>query len=139
MLLVDEQRLDEELELLQAEIVLCRFESCRSSSLELMAFLWALNQWGDAFPDLQVHSDSQTIIDLPERRSSLEESGFRSKSGRPLSQAGLYREFYDAMDRFAPALVKRKGHRRKVEKTRDDLIFALVDKRARKALREATA
>ncbi|MDQ8187032.1 hypothetical protein [Pelagicoccus sp. SDUM812002] len=122
---------------MRSEIVVRRFASCRSSSLELKAFLWALERWGGSTPELEVHSDSQTITDLPSRRAALEESSFCSKSGKPLSQAGLYREFYDAFDRFAPSLIKRDGHKRAGEKSQDDLLFALVDRGARRALREA--
>lgn len=121
---------------LQGEVKVKRFEPCGSSSLELKTLLWAFSLFleCDGGP-LVVHTDSQTIIGLPERRASLEVSGFCSRRGKPLGMAGLYREFYDALDSLNLTFVKQKGHGPARGKTREDLLFSLVDRVARSALR----
>lgn len=116
-------------------VSVCRFSPCSSTSLELKTLLWALGELGADAPGVTVYTDSQTIVGLLERRSGLESTGFCSRGGKLLSQASLYREFYDAYDRLTFGIVKLKGHRPKSEKSREELLFTSVDRASRSALR----
>ncbi len=120
---------------LKEEVAVCRFYPCTSSSLELETLLWAWGKLGEKARTASVMTDSQTIVGLPARRATLEASNFCSRGGKPLRQGELYRSFYDVFDRLSPRVEKIRGHQPKTGKTRDDLLFSLVDKASRSALR----
>lgn len=125
----------------QGKIEIKRFTASSPTQLEIATVLWAVQ---DVMPrasasagNIILFTDSQSIIDLPRRRTRLERSGFIGKtSGKALKNADLYRAFYQLQDRLAFKLVKLKGHRKLADKTRLDRVFACVDKAARQALRE---
>lgn len=112
-----------------------QFDFTSSTKLELQNILWALSQIGASGGSLVVYTDSQNLVQLPVRRSALEESNFKSKKGSQLRNHELYREFFKGMDRLDCRLVKVKGHKRNSEKDANDKIFTFVDRAARKALR----
>ena len=116
-------------------VVVKRFEHTSSSQLELQALLWALDNVAAPDRHLSIHTDSQTIVGLPARRSKLEESQFTSRQGRPLSNRALYRKFFDALDHGNVTLHKVRGHRPQKEKNQLERWFGLVDRAARSALR----
>ncbi|MDQ8182709.1 hypothetical protein [Pelagicoccus sp. SDUM812005] len=122
---------------LKGEVRVRRFFPCGSSSLELMTFLWAIGELEEGAGRVSVFTDSQTMVSLLGRRADLEASGFCSRSGRALSQAVLYRDFYDVLDGREIELVKVAGHGPKAGKSREELLFALVDRASRRALRES--
>ncbi len=134
MLCIDDAD-ERDVDSLKREVRQRRFENCTSSSLELVCLLWALSELGSKAEEVAVYTDSQTIVGLPERRASLVETDFCSRAGKRLSQAALYREFYDAMDRVGPRIVKLKGHSPGAGKSREERLFQLVDKASRCALR----
>jgi len=112
-----------------------QFDSTSSTKIELQNLLWALSQIRASGGSLIVYTDSQNLVQLPARRSALEENKFKSKKGSQLRNHELYREFFKGIDRFDCQLVKVKGHKRNSEKDTNDKIFTFVDRAARKALR----
>ena len=122
-------------DLLKKQVVLKRFENTSSSRLEIQTLIWALGEI-QLFPaKIKVFSDSQNIIGLPERKERLEKNNFRSKGNRLLNNAELYQEFYQKTEHLSIEFVKVSGHMRSLEKNSSDLIFTLVDRASRKALR----
>ena len=119
----------------QNRIEVKQFDFTSSTKLELQNILWALSQIGASGGSLAVYTDSQNLVQLPVRRSALEENNFKSKKGSQLRNHELYREFFKGMDRLDCRLVKVKGHKRNSEKDANDKIFTFVDRAARKALR----
>jgi ribonuclease HI len=118
-----------------------RFTATTPSQLEIKTVLWALQevmlQSSAVANNIILFTDSQSIIELPRRRTKLEQTGFRGAStGHILKHADLYRAFYRLQDQLAFKLVKLKGHRKSADKTPLDRVFAQVDRAARKALRE---
>ncbi len=112
-----------------------RFDSTSSTKLEMQNLLWALSQVGASVSSLVVYTDSQNLVNLPNRRSALELNHFKSKKGSQLRNHELYREFFKWMDLLDCRIVKIKGHKRNSEKDTNDKIFTFVDRAARKALR----
>ena len=110
-----------------------RFENTSSSQLEIETFLWAISECPKV--SIKAFSDSQTLIRLPERRHQLEAQDFRSKSGKPLNQGRLYREFFQVTDRLSLTLHKVKGHSPTRRQEQRERLFALVDRASRTALR----
>ncbi|QXD24716.1 ribonuclease H [Opitutia bacterium ISCC 51] len=123
------------LEVLQTQIKAKRFEPTSSTRLELQTLLWALNEVRENAESVLIHTDSQNILSLPNRRSRLEKNEFRSKKGSPLKNRELYQEFYQLIDHMDCQFVKVKGHLKRNEKDAIDHILSLVDKASRNALR----
>ena len=113
-----------------------KFDQASSSRLELQTMLWALKEIAGNEGKMIVYTDSQTIIGLTDRRARLEQKEFRSSKGIPLKNADLYREFYKLTDHLECEFVKVKGHKPGKSKDEIDRLFAMVDKAARKALRD---
>lgn len=114
-----------------------KFTATAPTQLEIETVLWALGETMAQASGIILYTDSQSIINLPRRRAALEKSGFISAAtGKVLNHAALYRAFYQMHDRLGFKLVKLKGHLRRADKTRLDLVFSYVDKATRKALRE---
>lgn len=117
--------------------------------LELMTLLWALDQCAkkceavpsDHAPSLVIYTDSKTIVELDGRRARLEAKQFASgRTGLPLSNGDLYQEFFRVRDRLSRSFVLTftwvKGHSKKGVETREQAIFARVDREARQVLRQ---
>lgn len=132
-LLVDNPELP--LDLLKTQVIVRRFENTSSSRLEIQTLIWALGEIQPFNGKIRVFSDSQNIISLPERRERLEKNNFRSKGNRLLNNAELYQEFYQKAEHWNIEFVKVTGHMKTIEKNSSDLIFTLVDRASRKALR----
>ena len=107
--------------------------------LELINLLWALENFAREHQagSLALVTDSKTIAELKERRTKLEEANFQSKrTSLPLTNADLYRKFFDACDKLNPTIIWVKGHSPKEKRGDLQQIFAQVDRAARRALRE---
>ena len=115
-----------------------RFEHTSSTKLELQTLLWALNDIQALGRKVILYTDSQNILGLQGRREQFEQNDFRSKKNKRLSNYELYQEFYRMIDHLDCELVKVRGHQ--VSNQKDDIskLFTLVDRAARKALREDT-
>jgi len=117
-----------------------RFTDTSSTLLELQTVMWGLSLYKDkvAKPlrgDLQLYTDSQSVVGLSRRRESLERKRFHSlKTGLPLANASLYRDFFVTSDELGFEVVKIAGHSR--ASTHDSLkrIFSIVDRHARHEL-----
>ena len=124
------------------QVVVKRFEETSSTRLEVQTALWALEEYrkthgGSGEGALQVFTDSQCIAGLLRRRARLERTGYSStRTNRPIRNAGLYRMFYEFFDRFGFEVVKVPGHTRTSARDTVDHVFSMVDKAARKALRD---
>jgi ribonuclease HI len=116
-----------------------QFENTSSTTLELQALLWAIDdsQLLAAAKTMQltVYTDSQNILGLPARRSGLEQRDYVASSGKRLNNAELYQEFFRVMDQCCCQIIKVDGHKPQFKKDNVDSIFALVDKASRNALR----
>lgn len=128
--------LDESADRLKSNIQIKRFESTSSTKLELQIFLFALGKIGKDVEKLIVYSDSQNLSQLLGRRIRLEQNDYRSKTKRPLNNAGLYRTFFSIIDKYDIQFIKVQGHKRSKEKDKVDRIFSMVDRACRLALRE---
>ena len=113
-----------------------RFEHTSSTKLELQTLLWALNDIQALGSKVIVYTDSQNIMGLQGRRDRFEQNDYRSKKNKRLNNYELYQEFYRVIDHLDCELVKVRGHQ--VSNQKDDIskLFTLVDRAARRALRE---
>lgn len=120
--------------------------SISNTALEIEAVIIALdtliNKCKDenqSIQDIEIHiyTDCETVVNLPERREKLNQNKFLSKkTGKPLGNAALYREFYKLFDLTLPHLHWVKGHKKNRDKSLIDQNFSLVDKKVRNTLRE---
>jgi len=125
---------------LSARIKIKRFAETSSTKLEVQTVLWALEDareelTGSAPGILQIYTDSQCVAGLVRRRARLTDTDFIAKrSGRTLTNALLYREFYAAYDQLGFQLIKVPGHSRAYSHDTVQRIFSYVDREVRKAL-----
>lgn len=123
-----------------ARLEIMRFGETSSTKLEVQTVLWALEHsreklTGPAGGDLRIYTDSQCVAGLLGRRSGLEGVDFISKrSGRPLSNAPLYRAFYAAHDQLGFQVIKVAGHSRAGSHDTIQRTFSYVDQEVRRAL-----
>lgn len=124
----------------KSAIQLKRFETTSSTKLELETLLWALDtvmpQLKKSSSGLKIYTDSQNIIGLPGRRETLEQNDYYSRSNVRLANYLLYKRFYDLSDQLNFELIKVKGHKSSNQKNETDRYFTLVDRAARRAMRE---
>jgi len=118
-----------------------RFEQTSSTRLELQTLLWALSDLSVLINNhdmvLTVYTDSQNIIDLPKRQAQLEQNNYLSSKNRQLNHCEMYREFYQITSKPNYQFVKVKGHQPFQHKNEIDMLFSLVDKSSRRAMRKA--
>jgi len=117
-----------------------RFEDTSSTKLEVQTVLWALEDsrkelTGLASGSLQIYTDSQCVAGLLRRRAVLKENNFIAKrSGRPLTNATLYRKFYAAYDQAGFRVIKVAGHSSAGSHDTVHRIFSYVDREVGRAL-----
>ncbi len=113
--------------------------SSSNGQVELEAALWGLRLAKETSKGplkIQLITDCETIVDLARRRPKLEKVGFLSqRTGKRLSNADLYEQFFQLSDELNPTITWIKGHTAANQKTETHRVFGLVDKAARKALR----
>jgi len=119
-----------------AQLKINRFEETSSTRLEVQTLLWALEDSRvEVTGSLKIYTDSQCVAGLLGRRTGLERSDFITKrSGRPLANEDLYREFYAAYDQLGFQLIKVPGHSRTSSHDTVQRIFSYVDREVRKEL-----
>ena len=129
------------LEFAKNSIEVRRFESTSSTKLELETLLWALNQvtpkLNTLSNQLKIYTDSQNIIGLLGRRKALQQNDYYSKNNNLLANYLLYEEFYEISDRLQFELIKVKGHKKLEQQNNADRHFALVDRAARRAMKDS--
>jgi ribonuclease HI len=122
-------------------LVVKRFEDTSSTMLEVQTVLYALedfrNELKVAAPvKLQIYSDSQCVAGLLGRRKGLEAGRFISKGkNREITNASLYREFYEFHDVLGFKVIKVAGHTRSCSHDTVHHIFSCVDREVRQALK----
>ena len=123
-----------------ARLKIKRFAETSSTKLKLQTVLWALENsreklTGSSHGSLQIYTDSQCVAGLLGRRAGLINGDFLSRrSGRPLTNALLYRAFYAAFDQLGFQLIKVSGHSIACSHDTVQRIFSYVDREVRKAL-----
>jgi ribonuclease HI len=122
---------------LTSHIKLKLFEDTSSSKLELQTLLWALSEI--SAPEVISYTDSQTIAGLTLRRKKLEENDYYARNGRRLKNHELYKQLYKFTDNLNITFTQIKGHTPGNSKSHIDIIFSLVDRASRKALRAYTS
>jgi ribonuclease HI len=133
-LILDEKNIS--FEEMKKNIKIKRFENTSSTKLELQTFLWALDEINDKNIIIEVYTDCQNIIGLQNRREKLEKNNFHSSSGKLMNNHELYKDFFEKIDELNLTFIKVKGHKKNSLKDEIDIIFNLVDKASRSALRE---
>ena len=123
-------------EILKKEVKVKQFEQTSSTKLELQTLIWALSELPISDAQISVYTDSQNILSLPGRRHRLERNNYLSKNNKQISNYLLYKEFYAITDKLNCDFIKVSGHMPKYRKKEIDLIFSLVDKASRDALRK---
>ena len=123
------------LEALKSHVRVKRFTQTSSTKLELQILLWALSDVQRPGRKVIVYTDSQNIINLPDRREGLERKAYYSGKNRLLNNHELYQAFYRLTDRLDYELVKVRGHLRSKQKDEMDQLFTFVDRASRQALR----
>lgn len=122
---------------IQAEhVVLKQFPATSSTKLEIETLLWAIESVKEKAPALIIYTDSQNIVQLPERRERLEKNLFRSKKGKLLNNHELYKAFFAAIDSTPCTILKIKGHKSYKDHQRLDRLFSHVDRASRNATRD---
>ena len=121
---------------MKKNIKIKRFENTSSTKLELQTFLWALDEINDKNIIIEVYTDCQNIMGLQDRREKLEKNNFYSSSGKLMNNHELYKDFFEKIDELNLTFIKVKGHKKNSLKDEIDIIFNLVDKASRSALRE---
>lgn len=129
-----------DLGLLSGQLRFRQFTDTSSTMLELQTVLWGVELFREQtvepeFGALRVHTDSQCVAGLFGRRVRLEAGGYNSaRSGSLLANAALYREFYAAADALGFEVVKLAGHTATAGLDREQRLFTLVDRGARREL-----
>ncbi len=117
------------------KVKLRSFKETSSSKLEIQTLIWALSEVCNFNGKITVYTDSQTIVGLPDRRVRLEKNDYFSKSGRPINNNDLYREFFTITDQINCEFLKIKGHNKTSLKDNVDWLFTIVDRASRNAVR----
>ena len=128
------------LEEIKKDIKIKRFENTSSTKLELQTFLWAIEEinLNTSFL-IEVYTDCQNIIGLPNRKEKIQSLNYHSSSGKLLNNSELYKDFFKLLEKYNCEFIKVKGHKKNSLKDEIDDIFNLVDKASRNALREDLA
>jgi ribonuclease HI len=123
------------LNILSSQVQVRRFENTSSTKLELQTLLWALGDVQTLGKRVRIYTDSQNILSLCERRDRFEQNDYRSKNNRHLNNYELYQEFFKMTDSLDFEFIKVRGHKASHQKDETDILFALVDRASRNALR----
>ncbi len=136
---------------LHFEIQTKRIDGENIARLEFLSAIGALKEWKLKFQNrghlektapvkITLIIDCKAIENILQRRERLERDNFFSKkTSQPLANADLYREFFILYDELLPEIVWVKGHSARQSRDRWQEVFSLVDKMARKRLREICA
>jgi ribonuclease HI len=123
------------IDVLKTQIKLKYFDNTSSTKLELQTFLWAIKEV-KIEGEIVVFTDSQNIIQLPERREYLEKNQYVTAKNKLHNLHDLYKDFYKTIDQFSCKFTKIKGHMPSRQKNNVEEIFTLVDKASRNGVRK---
>ncbi len=124
-----------ELETLKTQVKIHCFNDTSSTKLELQILLRALTDIELKNCRLNVYTDSQNILSLPDRRQKFEEKDYLTAKNKTIRNHLLYKEFFKTIDRLDVKFFKIKGHKASRDKTEIEQLFTLVDRASRNALR----
>jgi ribonuclease HI len=114
-------------------IKLKQFVDTSSTKLEIQTLLWALSEI--SAPEVISYTDSQNIVGLNSRRKKIEENHYYAKNGKLLNNHELYKQFYQLTDNLNISFTQVRGHTPSNRKSHVDMIFTLVDRASRNAIR----
>jgi ribonuclease HI len=123
------------LDSLRSRVRVRRFENTSSTKLELQTLLWALSVVPVSGKRVILYTDSQNIMGLRGRRDHFEQNDYRSKKSRRLNHYKLYQNFFRITDLLDCEFIKVRGHKISHQKDEMDILFTLVDRASRNALR----
>jgi ribonuclease HI len=86
------------------------------------------------FSEIQIYTDSQYVVGLPDRKNKLKMAGFQTKKGNSLQNQDLIEKFISLLEKYPIKLLKVKAHQKKSE---IENLNIEVDKMVRKLLRES--
>ena len=97
------------LEEIKKEIKIKRFENTSSTKLELQTFLWAIEEinLNTSFL-IEVYTDCQNIIGLPNRKEKIQSLNYHSSSGKLLNNSELYKDFFKLLEKYNCEFIKVK-------------------------------
>ena len=104
--------------------------------MELESLLWALKNENIIDENITIYTDCQNIIQLKSRREKLELNNYKTSTGKMIKNHELYKKFYELTDTINCLFIKVEGHKKSSKKDEIDILFNLVAKAPRKALRE---
>ena len=115
-------------------------ENTSQHAMELKAVISSLKYIQSAFQNvssLEVHTDSDYVLNLVKRRKRLTENNFKTSKGKEVRNQDLIRQFYRWLDHFNVILMKVEGHAKKGLSEITDY-HREVDKLSRRLVREKT-
>ncbi|MBS3806062.1 MAG: reverse transcriptase-like protein [Bacteroidales bacterium] len=83
---------------------------------------------------VEVYSDSQYVVDLPDRRARLEAAGYLTQKGKPVQNRDRIRKLFELMDRL-PVVFTRVASHSKAGRSEITDYNREVDKLSRELLR----
>ncbi len=120
-----------------SQVQLRRFEDTSSSKLEIQTLSWALSEI--SAHEVISYTDCQNIVGLSSRRKRLEAKDYYTRNGTRLGNYELYEYFFKQTDSLDITFSQIKGYSSTHSKNHIEMLFSLVDRASRKALRAFTA
>ena len=116
-----------------------QYKSNKSNVAEIETFIQAIKMLLASCPrfnKVSIYTDCQSLCQLQTRQEKLERMNFKTKSGKELSHAQLYRRVFVLTDTCTVEFKKIKGHRpQSARNLVEDRLFAHLDTLVRKHLR----
>ena len=107
-----------------------------NNRVEFRSVIEALNSITNFDAEITIYTDSKAITNIIDRQKELETRNFISKrSNKILSNADIYKEFFELYKNLKPKLVWTKGHCPKENRNEIQNNFSIIDKLVRKELR----
>jgi ribonuclease HI len=121
-------------------IVYQKYVSKKSTWAEIKIVVDALNflhKNGESIQKVEIYSDCQSLCDLlGKRKEMILQNNFRTRTGKILENAILYKELFKSAEQFQIQTFKIKGHCQISNRlTLQEKIFAVLDRFSRKKLR----
>ena len=109
-------------------------------AMELKAVLKSLKYIQSTFQivsiSVEVYTDSDYVINLPDRKERLEKNNYQTKKGKEVRNRRLIAQFYEWLEHFNITLISVEGHAKKGQSEITDY-HREVDKLSRKLVRRA--
>lgn len=142
-LILTNQSFIKDFKIVDLEILTRRIDRENIARLEFLAVISALIEWKEKYQTTTTNAKITLVVDcmaiknLLHRRERLEKNKFMSlRKSQVLANADLYQKFLDLYDELRPDIIWIKGHSPKTSQSKLQQVFSMVDKVARKKLRE---